>query len=514
MKKILLTMALVISVMCLFAITAFAAVEINGIWYNLNGSNATASVTNDNATKCTLTDVVIPETVEYEGATYTVTTIDYHAFSGSQGGWGKNQTVKTMVIPATVTSIGSHFLRECKSIERVIVNASDTSLDNAEFYLCTSLKYVDMSNSKITTFGNTGHNFFGCSSLEEILLPPQLEKISSKAFEGCRSLTSFIMPDTVTRLEGRALHACSNIKTLKLSANLEYIGSNCIQGLAITELVLPHTIKTLASHSIPQNGSLKIMYLPEIDESESIDSSFLYSAYIPVIIYAGDEASAEWIKANKSNLNGYTLLPFSDFDPTAAINTSKRIIYYGATTCDKCNGRLTDEGFNFTSLTEIMFTGSTCTNCEKQNIKESYKAVFECLGYSKSLTTGAMVQGFVMNNDSVTVLENNGYDVGNFGVLAVSVDALGGSNTAFDSDGNAKNGVVYVNGSEFVYDVFQIKVTNIPLSGNLPNGTAYTDALIYMCAFVEFNGVINYISGGTSSEVLTDAVSYNSISNN
>lgn len=508
MRKILLTISLVVCVMCLFAITAFAATEVGGIWYNLN-ADGTATVTNDNATKCTLVDVVIPETFTHEGVTYTVTKIDYHAFSGTQGSWGKNKTVKTMVIPATVTDVGSHFLRECSSIERVIFNASDTSLENAEFYKCSNLKFVDMSGSKVKTFGNTGFNFFECKLLEEIILPPELEKISNKSFEGCRALTSIEMPDTVKRLESRAFHACSSITHMKLSKNLEFIGNNCIQGLAITELVLPHTITEIMSHAIPQNGSLKIMYLPEIDENDAVKGDFLYTGYVPVIIYAGN--NAEWLKANKSNLSGYTLLPFSDFDPNAQINTSKRIIYYGATTCSSCNGLLTDEGFNFTSLTEGMFTGSMCTNCGNQNVKESYKAVFECLGYSKSLTTGSMVQGFIMNNASVEVLENNGYDIGNFGVLVVAVDALGGSNVAFDEDGNAKGGVVLVDGQKFQYNIFAIKVTNIPLEGSLPNGTAYTDALLYMCAFVELDGVINYISSGVAGETLSDAISYNKI---
>ena len=510
MKKILLTMALVISVMCFFAITAFAAVEVGGIWYNLDSKNATATITNDNATKCTLTDVVIPETFVHEdGITYTVTTIDHHAFSGTQNGWGKNQTVKTMVIPATVTSIGNHFLRECKSIEKVTIYASDTDLYDAEFYNCTGLKEVYMAESKITSLGGKGNTFTGCSSLVKIELNAGLKNIPYACFKGCTSLESIDLPEAVTSIGAWAFNGCSKLTSLKIPAGVTSIGNNSLQSTGIKSIVIPHSIQTMATDVFP-SSPVSLMVLPAIDESMSFDGGFLHNVYPRVIIYAGD--NYEWLISNKYDLRNYAAEPFENYDP--AVTPSKNTIYYGATTCKSCNGLLTDEGFNFTSLTEIMFTGSTCTNCEKQNIKESYKAVFECLGYSKSLTTGSMVQGFVMNNDSVTVLENNGYDVGNFGVLVVSVDALGGSNTAFDSDGNAKNGVVYVNGSGFVYDVFQIKVTNIPLSGNLPNGTAYTDALLYMCAFVEFNGVINYISGGTSSEVLTDAVSYNSISNN
>ena len=102
MKKFLLMLSMIAVFACLFAISTFAATEIDGIWYDLSGSgeNAVAKVTNDNATKCTLENVVIPETVTYKDVTYTVTTINDSAFSGSP--WGQNQTVKSMVIPSTL----------------------------------------------------------------------------------------------------------------------------------------------------------------------------------------------------------------------------------------------------------------------------------------------------------------------------------------------------------------------------------------------------------------------------
>lgn len=505
MRKILLTISLVVCVMCLFAITAFAATDVGGIWYNLN-ADGTATVTNDNATKCTLVDVVIPETFTHEGVTYTVTTISDHAFSGAQNSWGKNKTIKTLVIPSTVTSIGNHLLRECKSIEKVTIYASDKDLYDAEFYNCTSLKEVYMAESAITSLGGKGNTFTGCSSLVTVELNAELKGIPYACFKGCSSLESIDIPETVTYIGAWSFNGCSKLTELKIPAGVTSIGNNSIQSTGIKSIVIPHSIQTMAADVFP-SSPISLMVLPAIDESISFDGGFLHNVYPRVIIYAGD--NYEWLISNKYDLRGYAAEPFANYNPS--VTPSKNTIYYGATTCSSCNGLLTDEGFNFTSLTEGMFTGSMCTNCGKQNVKESYKAVFECLGYSKSLTTGSMVQGFIMNNASVEVLENNGYDIGNFGVLVVAVDTLGDSNVAFDEDGNAKGGVVLVDGQKFQYDIFSIKVTNIPLEGSLPNGTAYTDALLYMCAFVELDGVINYISSGVAGETLSDAISYNKI---
>ena len=154
-KKILLAISLACLMICLFAVGALA-VEIDGIYYTLNGSgeNATATVNNENATKCTLENVVIPSTVTYENTTYTVIRVDDHAFSGSKSNWGKNQTVKTLYIPETVTSIGNHFLRQCESIQSVTIKAKNEkgiTLGDAEFYNCQNLISVDMYSHIITT---------------------------------------------------------------------------------------------------------------------------------------------------------------------------------------------------------------------------------------------------------------------------------------------------------------------------------------------------------------------------
>ena len=173
-KKLLLMLSVAAFVVCLLAISVSAATEIDGIYYELSGSgeNAIAKVTADNATLCSLENVVIPENVTYEGVSYTVTTINSHAFSGSQSNWGKNQTIKTLVIPKTVTSIGAHILRECKSITSVTVKSMSATFNDAEFYNCTNLKTVDMSESGVTKFGQ--YCFYGCSNLTTVEYPATL----------------------------------------------------------------------------------------------------------------------------------------------------------------------------------------------------------------------------------------------------------------------------------------------------------------------------------------------------
>jgi len=512
-KKILLMLCMVAFVACLFTITAFAATDVNGIWYNLDAAKGTAVVTNDNATKCDLTDVVIPETFTIDGVTYTVTTIAVHAFSGSSGSWGKNQTVKTMVIPSTVTSIGAHFLRECRSIEKVTIYASDADLYDAEFYGCTGLKEVYMAESKITVLGGSqkGNAFTGCSSLTTIEFNPNLTYIASATFKGCSSLERIEIPDSVTAIESWAFNGCSKLSYLKLPKSLTKIGNNCIQGTAIKELVIPHSTTTIAKDAIPQNGSLEIMYLPKTDETESINGGFLNAGYIPVIIYPGDFENAQWLKSNKGNLSGYTLLPFSDFDPNGTINKSKRIIYYGATTCSACNGLLGEEGFIFKDLLTEMNVGQECMHCGIGNYTDNYAPVFVDMGYSVFELNGkcSIVQGFMIDYTSLAAYnENCDAKLGEFGVLAVAQRRA--EDVAFDENGVALNGVTsYEIKTGHTY--FEIKISNIPANEMLDENTAYTDAKLHLSAYVYVGDEIYYISEDYVGTTLGDAVSYNDI---
>ena len=119
-KKILLFVAIVAMLVCLFAFSASAASTetIDGVTYYLN--NGSASVTNANKS-CALETVIIPEVViGADGKEYTVKTINQQAFKD-------NKTIKYVSIPATMTK-----------------------LDAAAFYGCSNLVFVDFNDNQNT----------------------------------------------------------------------------------------------------------------------------------------------------------------------------------------------------------------------------------------------------------------------------------------------------------------------------------------------------------------------------
>ena len=71
-------------------------------------------------------NVVIPESVTYNGKTYSVTSIGYEAFRSCSG-------LTSVTIPNSVTSIGNFAFYSCSSLTSIIIPYSVTSIGEGAF---------------------------------------------------------------------------------------------------------------------------------------------------------------------------------------------------------------------------------------------------------------------------------------------------------------------------------------------------------------------------------------------
>ena len=149
-------------------------------------------------------NLTIPESVTYEGYTFSVTSIGYDAFSSCT-------SLTSVTIPDSVTSIGSSAFKNCTSLTSVTIPDSVTSIGSSAFYNCTSLTNVTIGNS-VTSIGN--YAFYNCTSLTSITIPNSVTSIGKDAFSRCTSLTSVTIPDSVTSIGDDAFYDCSNLKSV------------------------------------------------------------------------------------------------------------------------------------------------------------------------------------------------------------------------------------------------------------------------------------------------------------
>ena len=113
----------------------------------------------------TVESVTVPSTLTAEdGVTYTVTEL-----GGGLFGWGGkwdatddyNTSIKSVVIPKTVTTIGEDMFRYSKNLESVTIQGESITFKNGRTFSNTnSLKVLDMSAVKSIAFGANGDTYF------------------------------------------------------------------------------------------------------------------------------------------------------------------------------------------------------------------------------------------------------------------------------------------------------------------------------------------------------------------
>lgn len=97
--------------------------------------------------------VVIPETVNYNNATYSVVSIrvGYYAGLGNE--------VRKITLPSSLKKIGDFAFYYCQKIEEIIIPKNVTSIGEWAFCHCQSLESVEIPSS-VTSIGDNA--FIGC----------------------------------------------------------------------------------------------------------------------------------------------------------------------------------------------------------------------------------------------------------------------------------------------------------------------------------------------------------------
>jgi hypothetical protein len=224
------TMRKTILLSVLFALPVMAnafngKAKVGGIWYNIVTKAEKAEVTADYPTQHYQGRVVIPKTIVYEGVTCKVTAIGEGAFAQSE--------VQQVVIPNSVTSIGSR-----------------------AFIYCGKLNSVTIPES-VETIGS--YAFSGCYNLKNIKLPQDLKTIEEGLFKGCNQLQAITIPEKVTKIGPYAFNGCRDVTTVSLNEKLDSICSNAFSGCGLLSVAIPNTVRFIESEAFKECPSLKTL---------------------------------------------------------------------------------------------------------------------------------------------------------------------------------------------------------------------------------------------------------------
>ncbi len=170
------------------------SVNIGDITYLLNESNGTAIL--ENGGNYTEAELSVPTKIQHEKKDYIVEGIGEKAFY-------KNNAIKSVTIPSSVTAIGDYAFGYCDSINRVKFG-ENCDFGSYAFCNCIQLKKVSITNP--TDIGD--HCFSNCSALETISInqtePNVTGRIGDSCFSNCAKFNTlyYVITNEATEIYG------------------------------------------------------------------------------------------------------------------------------------------------------------------------------------------------------------------------------------------------------------------------------------------------------------------------
>ena len=226
-----------------------SAEEIDGINYSLYDNQATVIRKSPKYEG----NIVIPETITYEGREYRVTSIDEFAFEDCT-------SLTSINIPNSVTSIRYYAFYSCSGLTSITIPNSVTSIGGWAFYMCSSLTSINIPDGISTINVST---FSGCSSLTSINIPNSVTSIGNSAFENCSSLTSINIPDGVPTINVSTFSGCSSLTSITIPNSVTFIDRSAfVKCTSLTSITIQNPIPPYCEKSAFDDFTIPL-YVPQ-----------------------------------------------------------------------------------------------------------------------------------------------------------------------------------------------------------------------------------------------------------
>lgn len=282
MNKKLLTLLLTLLPMISFA----EAVEIDGIYYNLTSKLKTAEVTF--SPDKYRGDIVIPESILFDGETYSVTSIGTNAFYQCYNMTSVTipgsisvihaqafyccRGLSSVVIPEGVTTIGSSAFWGCRGMKSVTFPVSIVEIGNEAFDYCDDLDIINISSleawCKIKFYDEPLYYnrrlFLNNEEIVNLVLPDGIKTVPRYAFRGCSSFVSVTLPEGLIKIDEYGFDACSNITTVSLPSSLDTIcGSAFGDCKKLASVEIPQSVRYIGNGAFIGCASLESIVFPD-----------------------------------------------------------------------------------------------------------------------------------------------------------------------------------------------------------------------------------------------------------
>lgn len=133
--------------------------------------------------------------------------------------------IKEVTFPDSLNDIGCSAFEGCAKLYKIKIPSQVKTIDYRAFKDCQNLTSIAYSTkSKITKIA--AEIYFGCTSLMEVNLPPNLEEIGDEAFCECKNLQNITFPNTLKAIGKKSFSLCEHLRNVFIPKSVDDISED------------------------------------------------------------------------------------------------------------------------------------------------------------------------------------------------------------------------------------------------------------------------------------------------
>lgn len=227
-----------------------------------------------------ITEVVLPDTVTSIGSSAfkncydmkqfvmsnKVSKIYYDAFNGCM-------SLESIKLSETLGAIGNGAFAGCAALKRIVLPENMTDLGDGAFNGCSNLQYIEIQGNVNAIFSSDKACFGGAGSKQqklEVVFGPKVTVIPRYLFatEATKTdnmhafITDVTIPDSVTEIQNGAFYNCYSLKNVEIGNNVKKLGGkafyNCIR---LTTVELANRTSEIGDSAFANCSGLKDIYI-------------------------------------------------------------------------------------------------------------------------------------------------------------------------------------------------------------------------------------------------------------
>lgn len=338
--------------------------------FNLGSCTSITSIPEDEFGKCSMTEIVLPNTIKKFGKGAFQQCINLKKVLINGKTYASNENIADI---AGIDSIGDFAFDGCKALTTVNLSTSENLyIGKSAFSNCVSLTGIVLPMSNANNLGDSA--FAGCTSLMEITFNDNLNYIPSNCFNATRTFRIMligktysnknVMPSGLTYVGASAFQDCVlSSMDFSNSKKLTYFGEYSFSAAKLGNLILPPALNKISSRAFNATIITSPLVIP--DSVTTIEDGAFIEALLKGIT----------LSANLTTINDSVFSGCYFAENNFKINAPSKLKKIGNKAFYKSYG-LTNTDFikDINSLTEIgdyAFAG--CSQTETDQIEGKYK---------------------------------------------------------------------------------------------------------------------------------------------